>query len=287
MILIAVLSIALALVMFGDYSWSNVLSKSRNDLVFENRNQEYGAYALRKEEARHMMWSIFLTVGLVTPLLLSARWLTSKPTMATEIIDEQEITKWVTLNIKPQEPIKTEEKRVKAGASVQQQVRPASDLPVEVVEQTVAAEPTDVLTPPSGNPGGGDGPLTLGGGGGTDPEGGSEPEVEKMKIFDFVSIMPQFVGGDAAKLLYVQKTARYPYRAKEVGVEGIIYVQFVVDVNGFVQDAKVIRSVIGGSDLEREALRVINNMPQWIPGSNNGHPVPVRQVIPVKFVLSK
>jgi len=102
-----------------------------------------------------------------------------------------------------------------------------------------------------------------------------------------VSVMHQFVGGDEAKLIYVQRTARYPYRAKEVGVEGTIYVQFVVDENGYVQDAKVIRSVLGGADLEKEALRVVNNMPQWIPGSSNGHPVRVRQVIPVKFILSK
>jgi len=287
MILIAVLCVALALVVFGDYSWSNVLSRTRNDLVFEGRNKDYGAYQLRKEDPRNMMWAILLTIGIVTPALLSARWL-SKGTSSIPKVEEAP-TDWtvVDVDITPKDEKPVEEETAKPGKSIEQETSPSNDLPPEVVDENVSTEPVDVLTEPVGTPSTGKGPIVLGGGGGTDPEGGSEPVEPTTKIFDFVSVMPQFVGGDEAKLIYVQRTARYPYRAKEVGVEGTIYVQFVVDENGYVQDAKVIRSVLGGADLEKEALRVVNNMPQWIPGSSNGHPVRVRQVIPVKFILSK
>lgn len=287
MILIAVLFFALALALFGDYSWSNVLSKTRNDLVFEGRNKEYGAYQIRNEDSRNTMWAILLTIGIVTLALLSARWLSARPAPVPVPETEEVIWRDEVWNIEPKQELPKQEKQ--SGSNLPEHQPQQENLPVEVEEDPIVEDPIEELTEPTGPATGGPGPITLGGGGGSPVGGGDEPEeVETTnKIFDFASKMPEFVGGDEAKLLYVAKNAHYPYRAKDVGLEGTIYVQFVIDANGYVRDAKVVRSVLGGADLEKEALRVINNMPRWIPGMSGEHAVAVRQILPVKFVLNK
>ncbi len=101
------------------------------------------------------------------------------------------------------------------------------------------------------------------------------------KVFTFVDIQPQFPGGDNAKMDFLKQNIHYPSTDT---LKGIVYVNFVVNENGQVTDAKVVRSVKGAPLFDKEALRVIRMMPNWIPGKMNGKTVKVSYNQPVKFV---
>jgi protein TonB len=97
--------------------------------------------------------------------------------------------------------------------------------------------------------------------------------------------MPEFVGGQEAFFQYLSESIDYPQMAKEAGVEGKVYVQFVVEKDGSITDVKVIRGA--QKQLDQEALRVIEEMDNWIPGSQNGKKVRVLFTIPINFKINK
>lgn len=110
-----------------------------------------------------------------------------------------------------------------------------------------------------------------------------ETEPEEQTIFEVVEHMPEFPGGQAALMQYLAKNIKYPTIAQENGTQGRVIVQFVVNRDGSIVDAKVVRSV--DPYLDKEALRVINTMPKWKPGMQRGKPVRVKYTVPVMFRL--
>ena len=106
---------------------------------------------------------------------------------------------------------------------------------------------------------------------------------EEQTIFEVVENMPDFPGGQAALMQYLAKNIKYPTIAQENGTQGRVIVQFVVNRDGSIVDAKVVRSV--DPYLDKEALRVINTMPKWKPGMQRGKPVRVKFTVPVMFRL--
>ena len=111
-----------------------------------------------------------------------------------------------------------------------------------------------------------------------------EEEPEEQTIFEVVEQMPEFPNGGMAGLMqYLSKNIKYPTIAQENGTQGRVTVQFVVNRDGSIVDAKVVRSV--DPYLDKEALRVINTMPKWKPGMQRGKPVRVKFTVPVMFRL--
>jgi protein TonB len=106
---------------------------------------------------------------------------------------------------------------------------------------------------------------------------------EEEQVFQAVEQMPTFPGGNEELGKYLGKNVVYPASAQENGIQGTVYVSFVVDKNGRISDVKVLRSV--DTELDKEAIRVIKSMPAWIAGKQNGVPVRVAFTVPVKFVL--
>lgn len=104
-------------------------------------------------------------------------------------------------------------------------------------------------------------------------------------VFTVVEQMPQFPGGQTALMKYLADNLRYPIRAQENGIQGIVHVQFAVDEEGRIPFAKVMKSV--DKDLDAEALRVVKSMPQWIPGMQRGRKVKVLMNLPVVFRLKR
>ncbi|MFH0895667.1 MAG: TonB family protein [Bacteroidota bacterium] len=92
---------------------------------------------------------------------------------------------------------------------------------------------------------------------------------------------PVYPGGEQAMNEFILKNIVYPPKAKDLGIKGTVYINFVIDAEGAVTDAKVIRGIGGGCD--EEALRVMKIMPKWAPGTSNGKPVKVQMYLPVKF----
>jgi protein TonB len=114
-------------------------------------------------------------------------------------------------------------------------------------------------------------------------ENRKEEEVVEMEIFTVVESMPGFPGGDAARMKFLQENIKYPQMARESGIQGTVYVTFVVEPSGSVSDVRVLRGIGGGCD--EEAIRVIQSMPKWTPGKQRGKSVRVQFNMPIKFTL--
>jgi protein TonB len=111
-----------------------------------------------------------------------------------------------------------------------------------------------------------------------------EEEVEDdTQVFFIVEDMPEFPGGDLALRKYIANSISYPVIAQENGIQGKVYVTFVVDKDGGVSDARIARGV--DPSLDKEALRVVNTLPKWKPGKQRGKPVRVSYTVPINFVL--
>ena len=111
-----------------------------------------------------------------------------------------------------------------------------------------------------------------------------EEEPEEQTIFEVVEQMPEFPDGGMAGLMqFLSKNIKYPTIAQENGTQGRVTVQFVVNKDGSIVDAKVLRGV--DPYLDKEALRVIGTMPKWKPGMQRGKPVRVKYTVPVMFRL--
>ncbi len=111
-----------------------------------------------------------------------------------------------------------------------------------------------------------------------------EKEVEETEIFTVVEESPGFPGGDEARIKFLQENIKYPTMARESGIQGTVYVTFVVEKGGNVSDVKILRGIGGGCD--EEAIRVIRAMPRWNPGKQRGKSVRVQFNMPIKFTLA-
>ncbi len=107
--------------------------------------------------------------------------------------------------------------------------------------------------------------------------------VEELEIFTVVESMPEYIGGDEARMSFLQENIKYPQLARESGIQGTVFVTFVVETNGSVTDVRVLRGIGGGCD--EEAVRVVKIMPKWKPGMQRSKPVRVQFTMPIRFTL--
>lgn len=131
----------------------------------------------------------------------------------------------------------------------------------------------------------------------------SSPEEEKTKTIDIpntkaetvnkdnpenpvflaVEDVPEFVGGESAMLEFIKNTIKYPDEAKKEGIQGRVFISFIVEKDGQISNVEVLRGIGGGCD--EEAMRVVKSMPNWTPGQQRGNPVRVQFRMPIKFAL--
>lgn len=103
------------------------------------------------------------------------------------------------------------------------------------------------------------------------------------EIFDVVEDQPEFPGGETALYKYLGEQIKYPTQARRMGIEGRVYVQFVVDQEGRITDVQAVRGIGAGCD--EEAVRVVKSMPRWDPGRQRGRAVKVKMIVPITFKL--
>ena len=103
-------------------------------------------------------------------------------------------------------------------------------------------------------------------------------------LFMVVENPPSFPGGDKARMDFLVKNLVYPKHAREVGIEGTVFITFVIEEDGSVSNIKILRGIGGGCD--EEAVRVTKLMPKWIPAKQRGKNVRVQYNLPYKFTLS-
>ena len=110
-----------------------------------------------------------------------------------------------------------------------------------------------------------------------------EEEEAEGQVFFIVEDMPEFPGGELALRKFIANAVKYPVIAQENGIQGKVYINFVVDKDGSVTNARVARGV--DSSLDKEAIRVVNSLPKWKPGKQRGKAVRVSYTVPINFVL--
>lgn len=272
-----------------------VLEAPLDDIIFEGRNQAYGAYFLRKIYNRHLFRSLLVAL-IVTVLGTAAPLIANYISGMLAKDDDQEVSVEVTmtdLEVPPEEekpvippppeeppPVKSTIRYVVPEPKKDEEVQneepppPQSELEKDLQISTETqkgdengqdigleeAPPAEVI------------------------EEVVEPEPAPTEIFKVVEQQPEFNGGVAALLKYLAENIKYPAIARENNIEGKVIVQFVVDEKGDVSQAKVVRGIGGGCD--KEALRVVETMSgMWKPGKQRGRAVKVWFTLPVNFQL--
>lgn len=113
---------------------------------------------------------------------------------------------------------------------------------------------------------------------------GEISDINDRDVFAIVEEMPEFPGGDEAKIRYLIDNLHYPQDARNSHIQGTVYASFIVEKDGSVTNIKILRGI--GTSCDMEVIRVIQNMPHWIPGKQRGKPVRVRFNMPVRFTLA-
>ena len=263
------------------------------DIIFEGRNKEYGAYALRRGTAkRYNIALICIIVAIIA--IVGAAGLYQLATAGQDKVAVTEVTQLSKLKknaeVKQKEKVVKIEKpqEIQAVKSSVKFTAPVIKKDEEVDEKETLKNQEDLMNA--------QGSVSIADVKGNDEENGKDiadlktitvqappEEVKEEKIFDVVEQMPDFPGGMSALMQYLSKNIKYPVVAEENGIQGRVIVTFVVEKNGSITDVQVVKSV--DPSLDKEAVRVVKSMPHWIPGKQNGSAVRVKYTLPVTFRL--
>ncbi|MFC2111537.1 energy transducer TonB, partial [Bacteroidota bacterium] len=112
----------------------------------------------------------------------------------------------------------------------------------------------------------------------------SEPGNSDEEIFVVVEESPQYVGGDEARIKFIRNNLKYPEKSKQTGIQGTVFVTFVIEKDGSLSNIRILRGIGGGCD--EEVIRVVKLMPNWISGKQRGKAVRVQYNMPIKFTLT-
>lgn len=264
------------------------------DLVFEGRNQAYGAYRLRKGTSKRNILAIIIML-VAAALIASAIGINTIIENAKPKVAVTQVTELSKLN-QPKKKAEVKQKQVKMEEpeKVVERVKSSIKFTAPVIKKDNEVKPEDELKSQDelmstktaigaldvkGNDDASGEVLKL-------KEAVAQPEpkpVEEEKIFEVVEVSPSFPGGETAMYKFLNDNINYPTIAQENGVQGRVVLQFVVGRSGEITDVKVIKSV--DPSLDREAVRVVKSMPRWMPGKQNGQAVKARFTLPVQFKL--
>lgn len=273
---------------------SYFLSMTFNNIVFRGRNKEYGAYYLRRKYSKHMLLASTLATAIFSGALVGP--LVDNIFFSDPVKYEKPIYTIVEPTIIYLPPPKPEPKPAQAATpppapAPEEKTATEKFTDIRVVDNST--ETTETVPDQSRLS-----EVNIG----TEKVEGKLPEIPSVTIneeppvgleggtgeapaetepFVVVDQMPKFKGGDAELMLYLSRKLRYPGAAQRNGIEGTVIVTFVVGITGEITDVEVLKGL--GYGTEEEAARVIQSMPKWEPGRQNGRAVPVRYTLPIRF----
>ncbi len=273
-------------------------SKEWRDIVFEGKNKDFGAYELRKNsDARHNKAMIVVVIIIIIAFLIPLLIDTVLPKAEERPEDEIEQT-MVNLGNEVEEEEEQEEEQEryeeeKPEVLPEEVLNTVKVTELAIVEDDKVNAEDEIKTQDELQ-------ETTTAFGQTDFDKGTDDRnvvrehkdeivveekkpVEENKVFTAVEQMPQFPGGDAELMKYIQKNLKYPPVAMENNIQGRVVVQFVVTKTGKIGEVKVARSK--DPDLDKEAVRVVKTLPDFIPGKMNGQAVAVWYTLPITFKL--
>jgi protein TonB len=251
--------------------------ESLEEIVFKNRNKEYGSYVLRKKYRRYL--TISLIVGILILISAAAYPLINAYLNKEKLLREKEKSVTAEMMNAPKEelppppppppppealvekvkftaPKVVEDTNVESDFGKQDQL--SQNKNTEVPTEEVQVEEKEVKTQVI------------------------EQKVE-AEVFLIVEEPPTFPGGEAALYKWLGENLKYPEEAKELGIQGRVFVAFVVEPDGSTSNVVVKRGIGGGCD--EEAIRIVKAMPKWAAGKQRGQPVRVQFNLPIKFTL--
>jgi periplasmic protein TonB len=255
-----------------------------DDLVFQTRNQKYGAYQIRKSYAINGLigfgFALFVVLLLIVGPMIS-NWIKSMQPKEAPIVEKKvEVTLKNTESIDEEEKEEIKEFKKQEAPQMESVKFTVPIVTTEDVEEVTTQEDLTASNPGSVTQQGLDGFSGLPDGEGTEEViGGTNTD----EVFTVVEQMPEFPGGEAAMNEFLDKNLQYPTMAKEQGIQGKVWIGFIVDKFGNVSNVEVLRGIGGGCD--EEAARVVSIMPRWVPGKQSGRPVIVKFRFPINFTL--
>jgi protein TonB len=260
---------------------AQVKSQRWEDIVFEFRNKAYGAYDNRRSYSKHVVLGWLFTIISATIILAAPKiieWIKGQTEEEAPVLKTVKYTDLAPpppiqntppppqVNIPP--PVKTIIKYLPPKVTDKEIVEEEEMPTIEEVKQNdVGAENIE-----------GTGEVVF-----EEPVEEVVQEEEEDKIFMVVEQQAEFEGGLQALGKFLQKNLRYPASARRMGIEGQVFVSFVIDKEGKISDIQVVKGI--SADCDKEAVRVVSSMPPWKPGKQNGRPVKSRFVLPIRFKL--
>ena len=273
-----------------------LISGEWTDIVFADRNQAYGAYALRKSTGRRNVVAILAVILLAIACQIGLTLKNIADAAAAQKAAMNQVTELSALTQKKKEA-KVERKQLVKQEQVQkvvEKVKSSVKFTAPVIKKDDEVKPEDELKTQDElmKSSAAIGSFDVVG----NDEGGEvlkakeviaqepvKPKEEDNKVFDVVEQMPSYPGGMGALMQYLSSNIKYPVIAEENGIQGRVVCTFVVERDGSITDVRVAKSV--DPSLDKEACRVIKSMPHWIPGKQNGSAVRVKYTLPVTFRL--
>lgn len=249
-----------------------------DEMVFENRNREYGAYAVRKGYYGNVVTGLIATLIVVVLVIFY-------PTLAKmfgqdDVREQTPPRKLVYTELSAPPPI---DKPKPPPPQIQ---LPRLQKIIKFVPPRVVKEEVRDVIPTVEE-------IKVNNTGAEQTEGPAqvifdEPVAEVVEaddeLFTVVDQQPEYAGGYDAMMAFIKANMVYPANARRMRIEGTVHVSFIVSKTGQISDVKVLRGIM--TECDREAIRVIQMMPAWKPGKQNGRPVNVRFILPLKFRLS-
>ena len=272
----------------------DLISGAWTDLVFENRNQAYGAYVLRKSTGKRnviailavILLAIACQIGLTLKNIAdeaAAKRQAMQEAVELSALEQKKEAKVERKEVVRQENVEKVVEKVKSSVKFtapeikkDNEVRPEDEMKSqdEIMSSKLSVGSFDV----KGNDEAAGEVLKA-----KEVIADEKPKEEETKVFDVVEQMPSFPGGNAALMNYLSQNIKYPVIAEENNIQGRVVVQFVVGKDGSISNVHVSKSV--ESSLDEEAVRVTKSMPNWVPGKQDGQAVSVFYTLPITFRL--
>lgn len=252
------------------------INQDFDDLVFNGRNKEYGAYILRRNYNRTVLVSLLIAIivtvtGIITPYL-NAKALESRQKRAERKVEikmenlDQPDEKVDPPPAAPPPPADVVQQQKYVPPVVVDSVKPEDDIRLMTADEAQAEVRNEEVVEAVKEV----------------KEEVKESEAEEVP-FVVVEESPMFPGGDAALYKFISEHINYPEIARENNIQGKVIVKFCVTAKGGINQVSILKGV--DPELDAEAIRVVNTLPAFKPGKQGGKPVPVWFICPIKFQL--
>lgn len=258
-------------------NWNNLTLDERNDLVFEGRNQAYGAYELRRNYNKRVA---FIVGGMIlfSVALMGVKKFMDRPkdeeVKETLKVEQIDLTPPPPVEETPPPPpppppppmvemVKFTPPVIKDDAVEEEPQKLQEEVKETTVGQKDQEGEKDIIAPP------------------TEVAGPAEPAAPE--IFTIVEEQAEFPGGISAMQKYLGSNIQYPPMARDAGISGKCFLKFIVSETGDISNVEVLKGVSGCPDCDREAVRVVKSMPKWKPAKMTGRSVKCYFTLPVSF----